>query len=110
LSQKSELQFIGQPDTILIIRLAGALRFGSYAKVTLGGGLTPQHVLWNVEGTRRSLSLARSSQIVGTVLAPQRRFIRMGDHVHVYGALVAKRIRLHLNSIVTHYPFIALLP
>ncbi len=105
----SEVRFVGFPDTTLVIRVNRQLHIGGLARITLLGGLTPNLVLWNLEGSKRSISLNRQSQFRGTMLAPQRRHISVGGEVLVEGALLAKKIHIGVQSHVVHYPFTGML-
>lgn len=107
--RKTELRFVGFPDTIVVVRVGRKVRVGKSAKITLAGGLTADHLLWNVEGTkRRIVRLLRDAQFAGTLLAPQRRRIVVNAGARVDGALIAQRIRIRQETTVTHYPFVGL--
>lgn len=106
----SEVRFVGQPDTILIIRVGRQLRMGGNAKIVLQGGLTPNRVLWNVEGAKQSISLNRASEFRGTILAAQRKRIRIGGSVLIEGAIFGQRVHVNLATRIVHYPFTGTLP
>ena len=98
-------------DAIVVIRVKRQFRLGGRAKITLTGGLTADHVLWNVEGNVGGQpSLFRNSICRGTVLAAQRRGVRIGGAVMIEGAVFAPRVHIGAGSRVAHRPFIGLVP
>lgn len=111
LGPATQLTLVGQADTTLVLRVARKFRLGAAAKVVLQGGLTADHVLWNVEGTAGGHpDLAGDSEFAGTILAPKRSLIRTGTAVVVDGALYGNKVHLSADTTVSHEPFTPLVP
>ena len=107
----TELVLNAPSDAIVVIRVKRQFRLGGSAKITLAGGLTAEHVLWNVEGNLGGQpSLFRNSICRGTMLAAQRRGVRIGGDVQIEGAVFAPRVHIGAGSRVAHRPFIGLVP
>jgi len=117
MSRNTELILAGQPDTVVVLRIPGKMRMGGKSKITLTGGLTPEHVLWNLEGdtsggdNRAAVAIKRDSFFKGTLLAPQRsKMVRVGGFVHWDGAIMGQRVDIAGDSVIGHRPFLPLLP
>ncbi len=112
LQGNSQLNLLGQDDTILIIRLNRILRLGSQAIVNLGsngtgnGSLRPQNVLWNMQTSLGGgIDIGGESFFQGTILAPLRSDIRLGTAVTFNGALMSRTIHIGGPSTINHVPF-----
>ena len=110
LSGYTELQLLGQDDTVLVIRVKRKLVSGGGGKVTLGsngqglGSLRADHVLWNVEGTRGGkVTLKRASVFKGTILAPERKCV-IGGAVDFEGAALCS-VMFNGATRILHAPF-----
>ena len=108
LATNTELTLDGAADTVLVVRISGRMKVGSGAKVTLSGGLTPDHVLWNAEG-KGSVKLNSASEFNGTILSGERRKLRAGAFAKVHGALYGLKVQMKRQVTLDHQPFISTL-
>ncbi len=105
----ARLTISGNEDTVAVIRIPGRFRIGNRVKVSTGGGLRPDRLIWNVEGPGRLVRIASRSIFEGTMIAANRPRIYIGAFTRVKGALAGKRVRMGRMSVVEHAPFVALL-
>lgn len=75
--------------------------------MNLGGGITPQHIVWNFDGVS-DLSLGGSVPWQGTVLAPRTDVTGVGTH-NLVGQLIAANARTNSLAIM-QAPFSGCLP
>lgn len=82
-----------------VINVNRYLTLGSAAKIQLGGGLTPQNVLFNVKSnaTQYDVTLSGGSVLNGILLAPTRTVKLSGGSV-VTGEVIAKGVSLSGRS------------
>ena len=72
LGGSSTLSFSGTASDYFIVNVGGSFNMGGTASIVLSGGLTPQHLIWNIELNSPStvgLSLASGTHSFGTFLA-----------------------------------------
>lgn len=88
----------------------GSLQLGNGASILLAGGITPDHVIFNLIGTGTSAQLGNDTVFNGTILAPQGQFTS-GDGntpspVLINGALLfGGSVSIGNNTNVNFYPF-----
>jgi cysteine-rich repeat protein len=109
IGQDGGLTLKGFPDTVVVLRIAGAFRIGTRSHVTLSGGIKPDNVLWAIGGAGRFVRISSRCTFPGTLLAAKRAKISIGAFTVIDGSLIGKRIRMGRESMVVHYPFTALL-
>jgi cysteine-rich repeat protein len=109
MGRSAVLTIRGLADTIAVLRVMGSLRVGTRSIIALEGGLEPEHVLWNVEGTGRAVKFGTLTEVPGTIIAAKRPRIALGAFSKVVGALAGKRIKMGREVTVEHVPFTALL-
>ena len=102
------LTLFGGPDDVFIINVSG-LYHQSGGDIILLGGLTANHVLFNLTGQAGSLVeiLNASAVANGTFLAPLRNF-DVG-HATVNGAIIAglnANITIHSDAFINHVAFV----
>lgn len=104
----------GAADTV-VINLGssaepGSLQLGNGASVVLSGGITPDHVIFNLLGNGASAQLGNNTTFNGTILGSQAQFTA-GDGntpspVVINGALLfGGSISLGNNTNLNFYPF-----
>ncbi|HYD47971.1 MAG TPA: DUF4215 domain-containing protein [Terriglobales bacterium] len=109
LQGNSVLTLTGTPDTTLVLRVKRKLKLGGSARVELAGGLTPERVLWNVEGERGgSPTLKGEAQLAGTLLAAERKGVTLGGAVIIDGALYSRKIKIKRGGMIVHKPFVGM--
>ena len=99
----------GPSDAVLVLRVSKRFRIGRNTKVLLTGGLTPDKVLWSIEGTGGRSVLRMDAEVPGTVVAVDRARLKLSAYAEVTGAVYGKQVYLNRVSIVHHTPFNALL-
>jgi choice-of-anchor A domain-containing protein len=111
----STLTLRGGPSDIIVINIggtpdAGSLQLGNGASVVLAGGITPDHVIFNLIGSGTTAQLGNHTVFNGSLLAPQGQFTS-GDGdtpnpVLINGALLfGGSIAIGNNTNLTFYPF-----
>ncbi len=99
----------GSEDSWVVIRVTGRFKVGARSLVVTAGGITPDRVLWSVEGAGRAARIRSRASVDGTIIATKRTMISVGSKTIVRGALIAKRVRTRGISTVDHFPFTPLL-
>jgi hypothetical protein len=101
--QPSQLQIIGGPDTReVVIHVPGVMRLGYNAKITLQGGLTPEQVIFLVDGP---ISTRSHNELAGTLFGGDT--VRIGWFSTIEGAVIAKKhIQLAQGVTVMLAPFV----
>jgi choice-of-anchor A domain-containing protein len=89
---------------------SGSLQLGNGSSVVLSGGITPDHVLFNLLGSGASAQLGNHTVFNGTVLAPQGQFTSgdgaTPDPVLINGALwFGGSISIGNNTNLNFFPF-----
>ena len=107
MGRASTLTIKGFADTIAVLRVTGAFRVGTRSKIVLEGGLTVDHVIWNVEGPGRVVKFGTITEVPGTIIAATRKRVAMGAFSELNGAIAAKRIKMGREATVNHIPFTA---
>jgi hypothetical protein len=105
MGRASKITITGFPDTVAVLRVAGAFRVGTRSKILLEGGLTEENVIWNVEGAGRAVKFGTITEVPGTIIAATRKRISIGAFTIVNGSLAAKRIKMGREATVNHIPF-----
>jgi choice-of-anchor A domain-containing protein len=88
----------------------GSLQLGNGASIVLSGGITPDHVIFNLIGTGTAAQLGNGTVFNGTILAPQGQFTS-GDGntptpVLINGALLfGGSISIGNNTNLNFYPY-----
>ncbi len=83
------------------------MSIGKTAAVQVAGALQAQNLLWVAHG-KGGVRINGSASFAGTVLAPERS-VKLGQNIHVDGALIGNKINIAGFSSVTHLPFTPLL-
>jgi len=97
---KKVLTLKGGPNDIFIINVSGDFSMGS-SQVVLAGGVTVNHVLWNVPGTGTTVNVYKSvTSVSGTFLVPYRDYVQ--DVATLYGSVLSGgNVRIHSGAKVT---------
>jgi hypothetical protein len=93
----SILSLNGPSTANYIINISRALSLSAGAQVTLGGGLQPQNVLFNLTSANTTDATLGASTLRGIILAPNRKVTLTGAST-VYGEIVAKTVSLSGRS------------
>lgn len=82
-----------------VVNVNRYMTLSSAAQITLGGGLTPQNVLFNVKNNnpQYDVTLSGGSVVNGIILAPTRNVKLTGASV-VYGEVIGKAVSLSGRS------------
>jgi len=89
---------------------SGSLQLGNGASIVLSGGITPDHVIFNLIGTGTTAQLGNNTVFNGTILAPQGQFTS-GDGdtpspVLINGSLLfGGSIAIGNNTNLNFYPY-----
>lgn len=90
--------------TTAIVRVRKNLKVGANATVR-ACGLDADSILWNAEGTRGSVGFTRGANVIGTVLAAERRSIKFGGDAELRGSLFAPTVNFSKFTELKHFPF-----
>lgn len=88
----------------------GSLQLGNGASIVLSGGITPDHVIFNLVGSGTTAQLGNDTVFNGMILAPQGQFTS-GDGntpspVLINGALLfGGSVSIGNNTNLNFYPF-----
>jgi hypothetical protein len=86
----------GGPNDVFILNIAKDFRFHS-SKIVLSGGVTADHVLFNLAGEGAGIDIRGANSVLqGTLLAPHRS-VTYHHGTNVDGAVVAKFIFIHAH-------------
>lgn len=99
LEPEAQLVLVGEADTTLVIRVHGDLELGEQAAIDLGGELKAERVLWVLVGAAGRVALGRQVRFVGTLLAPEREAVELGDGVRIYGAILGGEVQSHPHEL-----------
>lgn len=91
----SELTLVGNPTDIVIVNVSGNMGLNSGSAVRLSGGLTANHVLFNLTGTNTTFTADNRSRMTGTLLGVSTSVQSAAQTV---GAYLAGGSQLNLNS------------
>lgn len=88
----------------------GSLQLGNGASIVLTGGITPDHVIFNLMGTGTTAQLGNDTVLNGTILAPQGQFTSGdGDSpspVLINGSLLfGGSVAIGNNTNLNFYPY-----
>jgi len=119
---------MGDTKIIAVVGATGA-QGGGLVRAILddpGGGFVARVLTRDVEMHGRKMSAGdRVLLLLGAANRDEREFdhpdrfdvrrkiertVAFGHGVHVSGALIVQKIQFHVDSVVSHYPFTALLP
>jgi hypothetical protein len=95
------------PNAVVVIQVDKSLSIGKAAHVQVAGMLKAQNLLWVVHG-KGSVKINGSATFAGNVLGPDRS-VKLGQNVHVDGALISSKMTINGGTSVTHLPFTPLL-
>ncbi len=107
--QDGTVNINGPEGSWVVIRVPGRFRVGTRSKVSTTGGITPNQVLWSIEGIGRSAKIGSRATFEGTIIGAKRSKVSIGAFTVVRGALIGKRVRMGGISAVDHMPFTAML-
>lgn len=119
MGRQAQLRINAHSTSTVVLRVLDRFRVGARNLVSVGPdpldpndpGITPDRVLWLFDGVRGKISTTQSSQVVGTMLAPNRRTpLIIGSGNTYTGALFSGVVDVGGASIVNHRPFTGLLP
>ena len=88
----------------------GSLQLGNGASIVISGGITPDHVIFNLIGTGTTAQLGNDTVFNGTILAPQGQFTS-GDGntpspVLINGSLLfGGSVSIGNNTNLNYYPY-----
>jgi choice-of-anchor A domain-containing protein len=104
----------GATDTVVInvgsSTSSGSLQLGNGASVVLSGGITPDHVVFNLVGNSTTAQLGNNTTFNGSIVAPQGQFTS-GDGntpspIIINGALLfGGSVAIGNNTNLNFYPF-----
>lgn len=102
----------------VVLRVLGNLRVGGENSITLvppdpndpSDVISPDQLLWILDGNRGAIFVSRDVDFPGTVVAPRRRKIKLGGDTAVDGAILGEEIDLRGGNVIRHRPFTPLLP
>lgn len=89
LEAETEIVLAGEADTVIVVRVRGPLELGTQAAVTLEGELGADRLLWVLGGHEGRIVLGDRSRFVGTILAPERPPVEVGNEARISGAVLA---------------------
>jgi len=95
------------PDAVVVIQVERAMAVGKLGNVVVGGQLKAENLLWVAHG-KGTVKILGASSFAGVVLAPERS-IKIGQNVHIDGALLGDKISINGGSSINHRPFTPLL-
>ena len=96
----NDVTLSGGPNDVWIFQVAGALKEGSAARVTLTGGALAKNVVWQVAG---AVSIGTTAHFEGVVLT--RTMIAVKTGASVNGRLLAQTaVTLQMNAITQPAP------
>src|SRR5690606_11603371 len=72
--------------------------------------VSPDNILWILEGERGAIFISRDVAFPGTVVAAARRKVKLGGNTAVDGAVWGEEVDLRGLNEVRHRPFVPLLP
>ena len=98
LTSNATLTLQGTADSYFLINVKKDFSLAG-GNVVLTGGLTWDHVIFNVLGSNGTMKLSGQSEFNGILLAANRT-VTMTDNAKVVGAIVANTVNLAGNSIV----------
>jgi hypothetical protein len=99
----------GTDTTVAVLRVKGSFKLGTESQIVLTGGLTPDRVVWNIQGAGGVVKLGSETVMQGTFIAALRPKISIGVFSSATGALMGERVRLGREVLVDHVPFTPLL-
>ena len=101
----TNLVLTGDPDSVLVIKIAKSFVVRKNAQVTLAGGLRAKNVVFLVTGTSRVHVVgALDTEFHGTILKPLGK-VTLGKRVQFYGAVGARDVKVNSDANVHHVPF-----
>ncbi len=114
----ANLEIEAPADAVVVLRVLGSLRIGGENAITLvppdpndpADVLSPDNLLWILDGDRGAIFISRDVDLPGTVLAPRRRKIKLGGDTGVDGAVLGEEVDLRGGNQIRHRPFTPLLP
>ncbi len=109
LGQDTKLTIVGSADSWVVFRVKGRFRVGTRSTVLTQGGISPDRVLWSIEGIGRRARVASRTVVEGTIVATKRPKLSIGAFAVIRGALVGKRVQMGRASVVEHRPFTPML-
>ncbi len=107
--QDGTVNINGPEGSWVVIRIPGRFRVGTRSNVTTTGGITPNQVLWSIEGIGRAAKIGSRATFEGTIIGAKRPKVSIGAFTVVRGALIGKRVRMGGISAVDHMPYTAML-
>lgn len=93
LAGQSTFTLQGTATTSFIINVTRQFSLSGSSRIILSGGVRWDHVFFNVLGRGSVVSLDDRAQLYGTLTARQRK-VKLDEYSVVYGAVIAKKIRL----------------
>ena len=100
-----KLTLSGTATSAVVVDVSGALTLGNSAQITLTGGLTWNHVLFNLTGTASS-TLSGASVMSGIILA-NKSLVTLSGSAAVDGAVIANQIALSGTATITRPPIVS---
>jgi len=95
------------PDAVVVIQVERSMAVGKHGNVEVGGQLKAENLLSVAHG-KGTVKVLGSSRFADVVFAPERS-IKIGQNVHIDGALLGDRISINGGSSISHRPFTPLL-
>ena len=105
----SNITINGPENSWVVFRIPGRFRIGTRSKVLTAGGISPNNVMWDIQGVGRRGRIASRVEFEGTVIGAKRPTFSVGAFAVVRGAFWARRVRMGGLSAVEHMPFTPLL-
>lgn len=95
----------GDSTTVVVFQVKNFLTLDNGADIALTGGLTADHIIWNVQGGNRRVIIGAYSHFYGTVMAPFQWRLRTGTRSFIEGALFGNVDKIGKVSHLVHVPF-----
>lgn len=98
----------GQPDSRVVVQVAGNMTLDNGAKVQLAG-IDAGRVAWVVGGDRFVI-VGSTAESVGTIIAPGQDRLRIGTKATHRGALYGRFVKFGNRCVVEYVPFVGGMP
>jgi hypothetical protein len=106
-SSGATLTLQGNASTSFVINVNNNFNVTNGATVKLAGGLTWDHVLFNVRGTGSTVTLTGGSQLMSGILLATDRTVKLDNGVEFKGEIIANKVTLAGGAKVTRLPVVS---
>lgn len=101
LSGAAKLTLSGTAGTTFIINVANNFSLSNGAMVSLSGGLSWDHVLFNVRGSGSTVTLSGGTNLMSGILLAANRTVDLSNGASVSGEIIANKVTLSGGTSVT---------